>query len=73
MTLSGSPPAAVNPDPKLISPKNPHYLVKAQDELLLCNRTDRPAGDAGFVELAEKLTGRDLSFGKPGQPNKDNS
>ncbi|MFH1113522.1 MAG: hypothetical protein V1792_06340 [Pseudomonadota bacterium] len=33
-------------------------------------RTGRPAGDAVFVARVEKITGRDLSKGKPGRPRK---
>jgi hypothetical protein len=31
------------------------------------SRTGRPAGDAAFVRLVERLTARDLSKGKPGR------
>jgi hypothetical protein len=31
-------------------------------------RTGRPAGNAAFVDLGERLTDRDLSKGKPGRP-----
>ena len=34
------------------------------------SRTGRPAGDAAFVRLVERLTARDLSKGKPGRPAK---
>ncbi|MFH1118052.1 MAG: transposase [Pseudomonadota bacterium] len=33
-------------------------------------RTGRPAGDAAFTAHVEKMTGRDLSTGKPGGPRK---
>ncbi|MFH1112896.1 MAG: hypothetical protein V1792_03160 [Pseudomonadota bacterium] len=33
-------------------------------------RTGRAAGDAVFVARVEKITGRDLSKGKPGRPRK---
>jgi putative transposase len=33
-------------------------------------RTGRPAGDAAFVAKVERITGRDLSKGKPGRPRK---
>jgi len=34
------------------------------------SRTERPAGDAAFVRIVERLTTRDLSKGKPGRPAK---
>jgi putative transposase len=33
-------------------------------------RTGRPAGDGAFVTTVERLTGRDLSKGRPGRPRK---
>lgn len=32
--------------------------------------TGRPAGSDDFVQRIEKMTGRDLSIGKPGRPRK---
>jgi putative transposase len=34
------------------------------------SHTGRPAGDAGFIGLVERMTGRDLSMGKAGRPAK---
>ena len=31
-------------------------------------RTGRPAGDASFIHLVERMIGRDLSMGKAGRP-----
>jgi len=57
-------------------------LVKNWDEFLAgaatggdqairrMTRAGRPAGDAAFVSLVERLTARDLSKGKPGRPVK---
>jgi hypothetical protein len=43
----------------------------AKDETIRkMSRTGRPAGDAVFVRLVERLTARDLSKGKPGRPAK---
>jgi putative transposase len=39
-------------------------------ELRQATRTGRPAGDGAFVSTVEKLTGRDLSKGRPGRPRK---
>ena len=36
----------------------------------VATRTGRPAGSDKFVGLVQKLTGRDLSKGKPGRPRK---
>ena len=49
-------------------------LVSSDDSplntLRKLTRTGRPAGDAAFVSRIEKITGRDLSKGKPGRPRK---
>ena len=41
-----------------------------EEELRMAARTGRPAGDERFVSVIEKITGRDLSKGKPGRPGK---
>ena len=50
------------------------YLSLATDEkdqeIRQMTRTGRPAGEAPFVRLVERLTARDLSKRKPGRPSK---
>jgi len=41
-----------------------------EKELQMATQTGRPAGNKEFVAFLEKLTGRDLSRGKPGWPIK---
>lgn len=43
---------------------------ETQTTLLRGIRTGRPAGSEQFVELMEKLTGRDLAMRKTGRPLK---
>jgi putative transposase len=40
------------------------------NKLRQATRTGRPAGDEAFVTTVERLTGRDLSKGRPGRPRK---
>ncbi|MDQ7785189.1 MAG: hypothetical protein RDU20_20050 [Desulfomonilaceae bacterium] len=48
------------------------FLLSSDDDRSISlrkrTRTGRPAGDAAFVARVEKITGRDLSKGKPGRP-----
>jgi hypothetical protein len=37
---------------------------------LKCESTGRPAGNEGFIEMIERLTGRDLMMRKAGRPLK---
>jgi putative transposase len=50
------------------------FFASQEDEktskLRLATRTGRPAGDDGFVQTIEQVTGRDLSIGMPGRPRK---
>jgi putative transposase len=52
----------------------PHPETSLEDDLLRklpqATRTGRPAGDVAFLATVEKLTGRDLSKGRPGRPGK---
>jgi putative transposase len=50
------------------------FLQAAEDgpmnKLRQATRTGRPAGDGSFVTTVERITGRDLSKGRPGRPRK---
>jgi len=50
------------------------FLQSAEDgpmkKLRQATRTGRPAADGSFVTTVERLTGRDLSKGRPGRPRK---
>ena len=44
--------------------------VSKEEELRLATKTGLPTGSEEFTPMIEKLTGRDLSRGKPGRPSK---
>jgi len=44
--------------------------VNKEEEIRLATKTGLPAGSEEFTPMIEKLTGRDLSRGKPGRPSK---
>ncbi len=43
---------------------------KLTTRFFIAIRSDRPAGSKQFLKFIEKLTGRNLSLGKPGRPTK---
>ena len=51
-------------------PMNETLSTTMDETIREMSRTGRPAGDAAFVRLVERLTTRDLSKGKPGRPVK---